>query len=332
MSPARADNVPAGEPPAIEICGLRKVYRGRGGPVVAVDGVSLTVPQAQIFGFLGRNGAGKTTTIKVLLGLIPRFEGEARLFGVSCTKVEARQPVGYLSETPAYHGSLSVRQVLMFHAALHGVARSRRRAHADELIEAVGLAAVAFRQVRELSKGMLQRLGIAAALVGDPRLVLLDEPTANLDPVGRRDIKQLLLDLKARGTTVFLNSHMLSEIEMTCDRVAIIDRGKVVREGEIAELTRMRRYVHIGVTQISDELLRALGEVARDVRVVGRYIVGEIDGESDLDPIPGIVERCGARLRYLAMAQSSLEEVFFDAVLGGEGAGGARPAGGAERR
>ena len=301
---------------AVELDGVRKAFAARAldPEVVAVDGLSLAVTEGEAFGFLGRNGAGKTTSVKIMLGMIPRYEGSARLFGVDARCPRSRAGVGYLSETPAFPSHLRAREVLSLHGRLTGLRTAEARRRAGELLDALDLAAVADRTVRTFSKGMLQRLGIAVALVGTPRLVFLDEPTANLDPVGRRQVKDLLLGLRRQGTTVFLNSHILSEIEMTCTRVAIMSEGRLLREGTVDELTQVSHYVHIGVTPISDALLSALREHFPDARIVDQHIVAGIDSESEMDPIPRIVERHGAGLRYLAMESESLESVFLRTV------------------
>ncbi|HQK95387.1 MAG TPA: ABC transporter ATP-binding protein [Armatimonadota bacterium] len=308
--------------PAIELTGVRKTYRVRGAaPVPAIDGVTLAVQPGEVFGFLGRNGAGKTTTVKVLLGMVPQYEGSARLFGIDARRPAARFRTGYLAETPEFAPHATVREILSLHARLAGMKRGAGEDRAEELIDLVDLRGAVGRRVGGFSKGMIQRLGVAVALIGEPRLVFLDEPTANLDPVGRRMVRDVLVGLRNQGITVFLSSHMLSEVEMTCTRVAIMDAGRIVRAGTVDELTRTVHYVHIGVTTVSDGLLADLRSALANVREMQGYIVGEIRSESDLDPIPGIVERHGARLRYLAMAHETLEDAFLRTV-GVKGASG----------
>jgi len=308
--------------PAIELADVRKTFSARGAaPVPAIDGITLAVQPGEVFGFLGRNGAGKTTTVKVLLDMIPHYEGSARLFGVNARRPAARSRTGYLAETPEFAPHATIREVLDLHARLAGMGRRAGEDRAEELIDLVDLRAAMGRRVGGFSKGMTQRLGVAVALIGEPRLVFLDEPTANLDPVGRRMVRDALLGLRGQGVTVFLSSHMLSEVEMTCTRVAIMDAGRIVRVGTVEELTQTVHYVHIGVTDVSEALLAELGSVLTRVRQMQGYIVAEIGSESDLDPIPGIVERHGARLRYLAIAHETLEDAFLRTV-GVKGASG----------
>ena len=311
-------------PLAAELDGVRKVFGARAldPEVVAIDGLSLAVAEGETFGFLGRNGAGKTTSVKIMLGMTSHYEGSARLFGVDARLPRSRAGVGYLSETPDFPSHLRAREVLLLHGRLAGLRAAEARRQAGELLERLDLATAAGRTVRSFSKGMVQRMGIAVALMGAPRLVFLDEPTANLDPVGRRQVKDLLLEMRERGATVFLNSHILSEIEMTCTRVAILSQGRLLREGTVEELTQVSHYVHIGVTEVTDGLLASLRERLPDARVVDRRIVASVRSEAEMDPIPAIIERHGARLRYLAMASESLESVFLRTVGAAEEAVG----------
>ncbi len=217
---------------AVETHHLRKTY----GQKVAVADLTLSVGEGEVFGFLGPNGAGKSTVVKMLVGLVRPTSGEAQLLGRPLGDVEAKRRLGFLPEQFRFHEWLRAEEFLDFHGRLCGLGRAERQRRTAETLEFVGLAARAPDRLRTFSKGMLQRIGIAQALIGDPSLVILDEPTSALDPIGRRDVRDLIRRLKGMGKTVFLNSHLLSEIEMVCDRVAIIDRGRVVREGALAEL------------------------------------------------------------------------------------------------
>ena len=202
-------------------------------PKVALHGLDLTVQPGEVFGFLGPNGAGKTTTIKILLGLVHPTSGEARLLGQPAGHAEVRRRVGYLPENFRFHDWLTGAALLEFHARLAGLSATRRRERIPEVLELVGLAGRGDDRIRNYSKGMTQRIGLAQAIIHEPDLVLLDEPTSALDPVGRREVRQLIRSLRAQGMTVFLNSHLLSEVEMVCDRVAIVDQGRVVRSGRL---------------------------------------------------------------------------------------------------
>ena len=225
-------------PAALELRGLVKDFSIglRGVKLRAVDHLDLRVEPGQVYGLLGPNGSGKSTTIKMLLGLLDPTAGECRIFGVRSAKVEARRDVGYLPESPYFYRHLTGRELVRFYAQMCGMHGSDLRARVADAIASVGMADAADRRVGTYSKGMLQRVGLAQALVHDPRLLILDEPTAGVDPVGSAAISQLILNLKARGKTVLITSHLLGQIEDICDRVAILDRGKLILEGAVREL------------------------------------------------------------------------------------------------
>src|SRR5919202_5949204 len=218
--------------PAIYTLELAKRYR----TVTALAGLTMTVPRGEVFGFLGPNGAGKTTAVKLLVGLTRPTSGEGLVLGAPLGDLRARRRIGYLPELFRYQEWLSAREVLRLHCALAGIPREHRAREIGEALATVGLAARANDRVGTFSKRMQQRLGLGVALLGRPDLVLLDEPTSALDPVGRHDVRAIIRGLKARGTTVFLNSHLLSEVEQVCDRVAVIDKGRVIAMGTIDEL------------------------------------------------------------------------------------------------
>ena len=221
-------------PPALAVRGLGKRY----GRVQALDGVDLELAEGELVGLLGPNGAGKSTLVKIACGLVRQTEGTAEICGVPAGSVGARRALGYLAELFRFPGWMSGDEVLELHQRL---ARSAGgSAERSELLELVGLADARDRRVEAMSKGMQQRLGIAQALIGSPRVLLLDEPTSALDPAGRRTVRELLEQLRARGHSVLLNSHLLSEVELVCDRVAIISRGRLVAEGSPAELSQTR--------------------------------------------------------------------------------------------
>ena len=224
--------------PAIEIRHLTKDYPLPGGRqrVRAVDDLTLTVATGQIFGLLGPNGSGKSTTLKALLGLLRPTLGECLLAGVPGSNPAAHRAIGYLPEAPYFPRFLSGRELLRFHAKLCGIPRTGREECLAELLTRVGLAQAADRRIGSYSKGMLQRIGLAQALVSDPPILILDEPTAGVDPVGAADIAALILEQKSRGKTVLLCSHLLTQIEEICDRVAILHRGRVLAEGSLDEL------------------------------------------------------------------------------------------------
>jgi ABC-2 type transport system ATP-binding protein len=223
---------------AIEVRGLVKDFSVglRGLKLRAVDHLALTVPAGQVFGLLGPNGSGKSTTIKLVLGLLEPSAGECRVFGVPSPRVEARRAVGYLPESPYFYRHLTGRELVRFYARMGGVSRREVDGRSDEALAAVGLRDAADRRVGTYSKGMLQRVGLAQAMVHDPQLLILDEPTAGVDPLGAAAIGELILRLKARGKTVVITSHLLGQIEDVCDRIAILDRGRLVLEGAVGDL------------------------------------------------------------------------------------------------
>ena len=302
----------AAGPPAIHAQGLTKRY----GSVDALAGLTMTVPRGEIFGFLGPNGAGKTTAVKLFLGLARPSGGEAFVLGAPVGDRIARRRIGYLPELFRYQDWLSAREVLEFHCVLAGVARSMREAQIDATLETVGLARRARDRVGTFSKGMQQRLGLAVAMIGDPELIVLDEPTSALDPVGRRDVRDVLHRLKQRGVTVFLNSHLLTEVEQVCDRLAIVDRGRVVAMGSLDEVTKDGFAVRIRVGR-GDEpaALDVLSAFGRPIETDGAILVEGIVPERVSDAVAALV---AARLRVHAVEPNrrSLEEQFVRIVRG----------------
>ena len=224
--------------PAVEIRNLVKEFRpaGRKEPLRAVDDVSLSIGAGEVYGLIGPNGSGKSTTMKALLGLVQPDSGSCRIFGNDSLQVDSRQQVGFLPENPYFYKHLSGAETLRFYGKLCGLRGSALEGRVKELLELVDLTEAGNRRLGGYSKGMLQRIGLAQALVQEPRLVILDEPTAGVDPIGSRQIRDLIFDLKKRGITVFLCSHLLEQVQEVCDRVGIIHRGRMVKEGPLDEL------------------------------------------------------------------------------------------------
>jgi ABC-2 type transport system ATP-binding protein len=250
--PVRGDSqlvaAPPGEPtsvvsPAIHVIDLSKSYRR----TRALHGLSMTVERGEIFGFLGPNGAGKTTTVKLLLGLARPSGGEAMVLGAPAGDVETRRRIGYLPELFRFQAWLTGAEVLTFHCRLLQLPTHTHHEFVRQAIEVVGLAERANDKVANFSKGMQQRLGLAVALLGDPDLVVLDEPTSALDPVGRHDVREIIRSIKARGATVFLNTHLLGEAEQVCDRVCVIDHGRSVATGSLSEMLDSRTSLRLKV-------------------------------------------------------------------------------------
>jgi len=247
---------------AISIQGLTKDFSVtlRGVKLRAVDALNLEVAEGQVYGLLGPNGSGKSTTIKIILGLLDATVGDVRVFGVPANRVEARRNVGYLPEAPYFYRYLSGRELVKFYARVCGVSQATLKARVDEVIDWVGLSGAADRRVGTYSKGMLQRIGLAQALVHDPKLIVLDEPTAGVDPVGSAEMCELILKLKRQGKTVLITSHLLAQIEDVCDHVAILDHGKLMIEGSLLELVGQRDRQALIVDSLPPTEIEALRE------------------------------------------------------------------------
>ena len=285
----------------------------RYGKITALAGLTMSIPAGDVFGFLGPNGAGKTTAVKLLLGLARPTSGEAWVLGAPLSDRaahrRARRGIGYLPELFRYQHWLSAREVLRVHCELIGLDRAGWDAEIKDALGIVGLADRADDRVGGYSKGMQQRLGLGVALLGRPALVLLDEPTSALDPVGRHDVREVIRALKARGTTVFLNSHLLTEVEQVCDRVAIVDHGRVIQVGTLDELltTDAVRVRATGLENGGHDALRAFGELQDE----GEWIVVRgIAAERVPDLVRAIVER-GGRVYAVEPRHESLEDRFL---------------------
>ncbi len=301
----------AGSSPAIDARGLTKRY----GAVAALDGLSMLVPRGEIFGFLGPNGAGKTTAVKLFLGLARPSGGEAFVLGAPVGDRDARRRIGYLPELFRYQDWLSAREVLEFHCTLIGVPHRARGGQVGGALETVGLASRAGDRVGTFSKGMQQRLGLAVALIGDPELVLLDEPTSALDPVGRREVRDVLHALKAKGVTVFLNSHLLTEVEHVCDRVGIVDRGRVVAIGPLREVTAENFAVRVRVDGALEAARRVLAAFGGAEEEAGAIVLRNIDPNRVPDAVAALVA-AGVRVSAVEPNRLSLEEHFVRILRG----------------
>ena len=246
--------------PAVEIRNLVKEFRptGRKEPLRAVDDVSLKIAAGEVYGLIGPNGSGKSTTMTALLGLVQPDSGTCRIFGNDSLKVDSRQQVGFLPENPYFYKHLSGAETLRFYGKLCGLRSAVLEQRVKELLELVDLTEAGDRRLGGYSKGMLQRIGLAQALVQEPRLVILDEPTAGVDPIGSRQIRDLIFDLKKRGITVFLCSHLLEQVQEVCDRVGIINRGRMVKEGPLDELLAVGDQTEIILRDASPELLEKI--------------------------------------------------------------------------
>ena len=278
-------------PPAVEIRQLVKEFRTsfRREPLRAVDDVSITIQPGEIYGLIGPNGSGKSTTMKALLGLIAPTSGHCAIFGKDSLKVDSRDDVGFLPENPYFYKHLTGAETLRFYGKLCGLSGKTLRDRVGELLALVDLESARDRRIGGYSKGMLQRIGLAQALVQEPRLVILDEPTAGVDPIGSRQIRDLILKLGERGITVFLCSHLLEQVQEVCDRVGIIFRCKLVKEGALEELIAIEDQTEIILRDASAELLAEIEMLAA---------------------------RHGARWLHAGKPRTTLERLFLRETLG----------------
>jgi len=291
---------------------LRKVYKlgRRKGTRTAVDGLSIEVPEGIVFGFLGPNGAGKTTTIKMLLDFMRPTSGSAAIFGRPTTEASTRKLVGYLPEQPYFHKFLRPIEVVSMHAALAGVDRREIRRRALSALEQTGIAEYADTPIGKLSKGLTQRVGIAQAIVGEPKLLILDEPTSGLDPIGRRHARDLILELRNEGKTIFLSSHLLSEVESTCDTIAVLKRGVLVAHGTPDEVRGGNQRVTIQVAALDKQQRESLRFAGADVeeRAAGVAVGVEPDRVYE---VMRVLENAGASIVRIQTERESLEEAFL---------------------
>jgi ABC-2 type transport system ATP-binding protein len=298
---------------AIEMDGLGKDYGG----LPAVRALSLQIPRGQVFGLLGPNGAGKTTTIMMLLGNIRPTRGHALLLGRPIGDVAARRRVGFLPEKFQFHDFLTATEFLHLHGKLAGMSAVERAREVPVVLETVGLIDRAHTRIRAFSKGMQQRIGLAQAILHAPDLVILDEPTSALDPLGRRAVRDIITDLRARGCTVVLNSHLLSEIELTCDRVAIINRGAVAVQGTLEELLAFSSTVEIEVKNLNDAALTAVRGIAAKIkldRVPITRFTAWVRSEEDIGQIARVLVANGATLLALIPRRETLEDLFVRTI------------------
>jgi len=291
----------------LETIELEKSY----GKIQALDGVSLNVKEGEIYGLLGQNGAGKTTLIKIVLGIIRGWKGQVTLLGQPAGATAVRARVGYLPEDhnfPDYHTGYSL---LDYYGQLLGMSSANRSKRIPDMLESVGIADRMKYKIRSYSKGMKQRLGIAQALMHDPAVIFLDEPTDGVDPVGRRDIREMLQALKNRGVTVFINSHLLGEVELICDRVAIMRKGKLIREGDIASLTRQKGRFLIGLAPGQVLPVSEIANHGYEIQPLNdRWEVLLTEGQS-IDPIIDLIRDKGLNLRHLVEKRQTLEDLFL---------------------
>ncbi len=307
--------------PLIELEGLRKIYRRGwwGKSLDALQAVSFQVRRGEVFGLLGPNGAGKTTIIKILLGIIRPSAGKARLLGYPAGDRRGRQRVGYLPENLQLPPHQTAETALEYYGRLSGLSHATIRERRDQLIETVGLTGRSRESVKRFSKGMRQRLGLAQALLHDPELIVLDEPTDGLDPVGRSQVRQILQQVRDEGRTVFLNSHLLQEVELICDRVAILDRGQLKFVGRIEELTppqqnELQLQVRGTIESIQTALARWNPELSFSSGAELHSFRIPVKDQTDADKIVDALRGAGCSLVSLTWRRKTLEDAFLELV------------------
>ena len=277
--------------------------------VDAVRGLSFEVEEGEVVGFLGPNGAGKTTTLKMLLGLIRPTSGKIEILGRPLGHPESRAAIGFLPENPYFYGYLDAWELLDLKGRLHGLGRSERAGRADELLHRVGLSGMRGRPLRNFSKGMLQRAGLAQALMGDPKVVLLDEPQTGLDPLGRKEVRDLIRELRDEGRTVFFSSHVLADVEMVCDRVALIVQGQLKAMGPLSQLVSAKVVAIDVVIEGGGDLTPPPGATLTEVKEDG-VAWFRVGGEDSADQLVKDAVAAGLRVREIAPHRETLEDVF----------------------
>ena len=306
--------------PIVEINNLTKDYEvgfWRKRKVRVLDGLSVNVEQGEIFGFLGANGAGKTTTLKLLMRLIFPTAGSARILGRDIADVRMHQQIGYLPENPYFYDYLTAREFLEYCGELFGLEKSTRAAKAKDLLYRVHLDEKRWdTQLRKFSKGMLQRVGLAQAIVNDPKIVFLDEPMSGLDPIGRREVRDLISELRHEGRTVFMCSHILSDIEVLCDRVAILKKGKLAHQGLLHELSQEvegKGAVEMVVTGTDTTTFLAHHQDPSSI-VITATAAGlriQVEDESEVDEVLASLRKAGGKLVSIQPVRQSLEALFM---------------------
>lgn len=303
----------------IEIKNLSKTYETgfwKKKKIRALDSLNLSVESGQIFGFLGGNGAGKTTTIKLLMRLIFPTGGSAKILGEDISNVQMHSRIGYCPENPYFYDYLKAQELMNYFGALYGLDTVKRKQKTEELLSRVGLPKEDWnKQLRKFSKGMLQRVGLAQALINDPEIVFLDEPMSGLDPIGRREIRELIAELRENGTTVFMSSHILSDIEALCDNVAILRNGKLVETGNLDDLLTKS-----GETQSYEINIKniGIGELENEITAMDGATISEkpnganihIANEDDIERVLQLTKKAGGKLVSIQPIKQSLEEFF----------------------
>ncbi|MCZ6818959.1 MAG: ABC transporter ATP-binding protein [Calditrichaeota bacterium] len=295
---------------ALQTDRLTKIFRS--GKVTALNQVTLFVDTGHIFGLLGPNGAGKTTLIKILLGILYPTSGMAKVFDQPINTIAVKEKIGYLPENHRYPEFLKGGEVLDYFARLSGVEKQRREANKKRLLKLVNMEKWQHTKLKKYSKGMLQRLGLAQAMMNDPDLLFLDEPTDGVDPIGRKEIRDILHRLQSEGKTIFLNSHLLSEVETTCDQVAILDRGKLLRTGTVEELTSPSKTLRFQVSKIPQDILKGLHKFSLMVELENSSLHVTCANQKKINGVIDYLRQHNIDIRSILPHRQSLEESFIE--------------------
>lgn len=281
----------------------------------ALGGIDLKVKQGDVFGLIGPNGAGKTTTIKILTGLIYQTSGSARIFDRDVKDTAVHKRFGFLPENPSFYDHLTGLETMHYFGKLLGMSRRDRLHRTEKLLQLVGLESAATRQVRKYSKGMAQRLGLAQALLHDPELIILDEPMSGLDPIGRREVRDIILSLREQGKTIFFSTHILSDVQMICDRIAVLHHGRLVGEGTVEELMsgEVRRTCDLEVENIGEQALLQLGLPIEGLRNARNKLFFAVD-EQHLEKTIQTVGAQGGRIKAIYPNRQTLEDIFMELI------------------
>lgn len=298
----------------LETVNLTKKY----GPKVGCSEICLSIEEGQIFGFLGPNGAGKSTLVKMLVGLLKPTSGSGKIFGYPLGSLEARRKIGFLPEIFRYQPWLTGEELLAFHGSLSNMTPAHKKARIPIVLEQVGLESKGKQKVGSYSKGMQQRIGLACALLADPEILFLDEPSSALDPLGRREVRHIMLELRERGKTVFLNSHLLSEVEMICDRVEIINEGQIILGGTLEELLNKTLEVDMVIEGMTDALFNKLSGLSQSIHLDGQHLELTLNNRLDIPRLADEVVKHGGQLYSLTSRHTSLEDLYVNLIQGRE--------------
>ncbi|AGB18020.1 ABC transporter ATP-binding protein [Thermoanaerobacterium thermosaccharolyticum] len=292
----------------LETQNLTKQFDGKGG----FKDVNISIDSGMVFGFLGPNGAGKSTFVKTMVGLLYPTSGFAWINGFPIGTIESKRKIGFLPENFKYYDWMTGKELMKFHAELYKMKNPDKKI--EELLDLVKLKGHENKKIKNYSKGMQQRIGLAIALLNDPKVIFLDEPTSALDPVGRIDVREIIKRLKDDGKTVFLNSHLLSEVEMICDEVAIINHGHVIAEGKLKNLLSKNTYVEMVISDYNSELIEKISKLAYDIVLKDGKLTFKVKDKDSIPEIAKIVVDSGAKLYQLDSKTSSLEDLFINIV------------------